>query len=438
MGQRTLEHFSAQALSEELQQTYRPRRYVVALSGGCDSVALLHSLHSLGEQLQARLAAIHINHQLQLASDDWQALCERLCFDWNIPLQCVSVDVDQHSGKGLEAAARDERYQVFSRLLEEGDLLLLAHHKDDLVETALLNLFNGAGVEGLSGIPRSRALGASQLYRPLLGFSRAELRRYAVAHELKWIEDPSNEDQSFDRNFIRHQVLPKIESRFPAVVDNIRRSAGHCASVSSYMTHEADSVVTQLMDRGGRLSLRPLEQYAPALGDFALRRWCQKMGLALSATQLGELKSSVAGSRSDSSAYLRLGQKVIRRHSGQLCVESMGSLQARTLAPRDWALSTPLVIREAGLTLEPENVLKVMPFLSSSDQLRVCFRTGGELFQPAGDRHRRSLKTLFQRWAVPPWRRALVPLIYWDDRLVMIYGYAVSDEVKKAGVSLQR
>ena len=202
-------------LLAELSRESAPGRYVVALSGGLDSIVLLHALASLrdADSLHAELAAVHINHQLSDMAMEWQAFCAEICQQWQVPLTTREVAVSADGS--LEAAARAARYDAFRDLVQGGDSLLLAHHLDDQIETFLYRLLRGAGPQGLSGIPRMRGLGEATLWRPLLEFTRAELHTYAVAKGLQWKEDESNQDDRHDRNFLRHHVFPVLEGRWP-------------------------------------------------------------------------------------------------------------------------------------------------------------------------------------------------------------------------------
>jgi len=209
-------------------------RVCLGLSGGCDSVVLLHLLHRLG--LGERLSALHVHHGLSPHADAWAAFCADYCARLGVPLQLVRVAVDRHSGLGLEAAARAARYAALAE--SPAEVLILAQHQGDQAETVLFNLLRGAGVAGAAGIPQERALPGQRLLRPLLGSSRDELQAYAVCHELSWVEDESNADTRYSRNFLRHDVLPLLSRRFPAAEHSLAQAAQHFA--------EADELLAEL------------------------------------------------------------------------------------------------------------------------------------------------------------------------------------------------
>ena len=197
----------------------------VGLSGGCDSVVLLHVLAVLCPRWNLR--AVHVHHGLSANADLWAAFCADYCRDLGIDLLVERVEVDRHSGLGLEAAAREARYRVFSG--SAGELLLLGHHQGDQAETLLFNLLRGAGVAGAAGIPVERRRQHLRILRPLLDVSRDEIETYARDHQLAWVDDESNRDTGLSRNFLRHRVLTVLGARFPAAQRNLAQAAGHFA-----------------------------------------------------------------------------------------------------------------------------------------------------------------------------------------------------------------
>lgn len=213
----------------------RPLRLCVGLSGGLDSVVLLHLLHKTRLAPGLVVSALHVHHGLSAQADEWAQFTARLCEEWSIPFSVRHVAV-KPQGDGLEAAARAARYGAFEQ--SDADVLLLAHHANDQAETVLFNLLRGSGVSGLSGMPVQRMLGEKLIVRPLLGVGRAELLTYAQAHGLHWVEDESNASLAFSRNHLRHAVLPQLAKRYPSVVSTLARTAGHLA--------EADQLLEEL------------------------------------------------------------------------------------------------------------------------------------------------------------------------------------------------
>src|SRR5258706_5426929 len=198
------------------------KRVCVGLSGGVDSVALLHVLHCLKGKKKYSLRAVHVPHGLRPYAVESAGFCRRLCREWRVPLTIHRVKVTK-AGRGLEAAARDARYEVFRKA--PADFVALAHHLDDQAETVLMNLLRGAGLRGASGMPTRSSLGGKGLLRPLLEISRENIVAYARAHGLQWIEDESNADEALTRNFVRRRLGPLLEARFPAWKQSLARAA---------------------------------------------------------------------------------------------------------------------------------------------------------------------------------------------------------------------
>ena len=227
------------ALSSDKLLTQTPllstaTRLVVGYSGGVDSHALLHYLAAHRAQLPP-LLAVHIQHGLHPDSPQWSLHCEAVCGALNIDFVSIPVQLEDIAAQGLEAAARTARYAAFSTLLAAGDMLLTAQHQQDQAETVLLQLLRGGGVKGLAAMPTAMPLGAGTLCRPLLLLSQSDIMVYAKQHKLTWIEDPSNADSRWDRNYLRQQVMPLLQNRWPAMGDTLSRSAAHCAEASDLL-----------------------------------------------------------------------------------------------------------------------------------------------------------------------------------------------------------
>ena len=231
-------------LLRNLEQWRNAAHWRIAFSGGLDSTVLLHLLADLAKtELLPALSAIHIHHGLQTAADAWPQHCQVVCDALGVPLLIERVKVQP--GASLERAARDARYAVFSAQTLANDVLLTGQHRDDQAETLLFRLLRGAGVRGLSGMPQQRPVGQGTLIRPLLAVTRAELERYAQAHSLSWIEDPSNQHRQFSRNYLRHQVMPALSERWPQAQANMARSAAHLRDAQGLLDELAQMDLAQ-------------------------------------------------------------------------------------------------------------------------------------------------------------------------------------------------
>ena len=231
----------------------------VALSGGVDSVVLLHLLWRLKEQNRAfDLSAVHIHHGLQKVADEWVVFCQNLCDKWQIPLTIQKVTIDKNSGLGIEAAARAARYQVFSGSTK--NVIALAHHQNDQIETFFLSVLRGGGVRGLSAMPVVRFLNDKILWRPLLGVSRAEIEEYAKMHNLPFIEDPTNSDPAYTRNYLRHLWLPEIEQKIPHFACQIESNINQLQNALAILDEVAANDLSQTTSQDGVIDLHKLSK----------------------------------------------------------------------------------------------------------------------------------------------------------------------------------
>ncbi len=412
--------FSSERLLESLTRFSWPRRYRVALSGGLDSVVLLHALATLRERLGVPVDALHVHHGLHPDAGRWQLFCERLGRDLGVGVQTLRVDVASGSGESPEAAAREARYRALATLLSEGDVLLSAQHRDDQAETVLLQLLRGSGPSGLAAMPAEAPLGAGRLVRPLLGFGRAELQAYAREQGLAWIEDPSNEDTRFDRNFLRREVIPLLRRRWPALDRTLSRSAAHCAEAQALIDSLADADLAQAARSDGGLELAAVERLAPPGARALLRRWIRSRGQRVpDSARLDLVLREVVGAASDRNPRVHWSGVEIRRYRGVLYLETARDAP-RVTEGLEWDGHCPLVLPGGGALHAARGVAGVDAGLWAKEPLRVRFRVGGERCRPRGRRHSQTLKRLLQEIGVPPWVRARVPLVYAGQRLVAV------------------
>lgn len=300
-----------------------PHRYVLAWSGGLDSTVLLHVLRASGPGRgnPARLRAVHVDHGLQGAAVAFRQFCERTAQAWRVPLTVLRLRVKVPPGVSTEEAARNARRAALARVLAPGELLLTAQHADDQLESVLLALLRGAGPKGLSGMPAAMPFGASHLLRPLLQFDRAAIAAYAQARKLPWVEDPTNVQQRFDRNYLRASVLPVLRTRWPALAVTVARSAAHCASAASLVDAIASNDLEAAADGAG-LEVAVLRRLPPERRAAALRAWIVRAGARAPNTRhLREIEAMMAARR-DAHPVLRLPDCILRREGGRLLIQS--------------------------------------------------------------------------------------------------------------------
>ena len=421
--------FSPDYLLSQLHRQPATACYRVAFSGGLDSHVLLHALCQLRDRLDAEIGAVHVNHGLQPVANDWVTHCRSVCADLDVPFISLLVDGRALPGESPEAAARAARYAALADWLPPNNCLLTAQHQDDQAETLLLQLLRGSGVSGLAAMPRSATLGAGRHLRPLLDVRREELRDYALAQSLTWIEDPSNADTAFDRNFLRQRVLPVLQQRWPSAAVSLSRSAAHCAEAAALLDALAGEELQALMSSENSLSLTALLAMPALRQRNVLRHWIKQLtGMSPSAAVLARIINDVIGSRPDSGPCVRWDCYEMRRYRRELFLlpQALPGSQAGTL---DWVLARPLALPRAGgvLTADPVTGSGLRADAVADGNVRVCWRRGGESCRPVGRDHHHSLKKLFQEQGIPPWERSRIPLIYVQDQLAAVAGLWVCE-----------
>jgi len=422
--------FSAAGLLQQLRRYPPAPAYWVAFSGGLDSSVLLHALHACAAEAGVAIGAVHVNHGLQADAPAWEAHCRRVCTDLGVPCEVLRVEAVAARGESPEAAARAARYGALERWLPAGHCLLSAQHRDDQAETLLLQLLRGSGVHGLAAMPQRSRFSAGVLLRPLLEYTRAELQAYALAASLHWVEDPSNRDTAFDRNFLRAAVLPVLAQRWPGAAASLARSAGHCAEAAGLVAQLAELDLQHVQGgRPGTLAVSGLLSLPVARCRNVLRHWIRAHGGSFPATAvLARILEDVLGSRRDAEPRVRCGMHEVRRYRDTLYLLPVRPA-AHALADTDWSLREPLSLPQAGgvLRATPGTGCGLCRALLPATGVRVRWRRGGERCRPAGRRHHHSLKKLFQARGIPPWERDLIPLVYIGDELAAVAGLWVCE-----------
>lgn len=393
--------------------------YWIAYSGGLDSHVLLHLLAQLRVDFPLRLQAVHVHHGLSVNADAWAKHCAAVCQKLTLPLTDFSINGFAKSGESPEETARDRRYSVLATLLLPDDILLTAHHQDDQAETVLLQLLRGAGPKGLAAMPGIKPFAKGYHARPLLSFTRADLRRYALYHQLEWIDDESNENVGFARNFLRHEILPILQQRWPSVAKTISRVAENCAEAQQLV----DEVTQQdlqiaLGATPYLLSIPTCREWNPVRQRYVLRAWLNHIHFPVpSFVKLKQIQQDMLQARGDKSPYFSWHGFELRRYQDYLY--AMPALPSHNrMQEFVWDTSQPLVLPTIGI-LSAKNSNKIF---------KVRFRQGGEKIYLSERGGHHSLKKLFQEWQVPPWQRDRVPLVFEGEKLIAVVGFFATDE----------
>lgn len=396
----------------------------IGLSGGLDSSVLLHLLARAREQRFFKLRAVYIHHGLSANADRWQSHCKDSCQALKIDFNTHALTLPAPSKDSPEALARQMRYQQFSILLEENDILLTAHHQDDQAETVLLQLLRGAGPKGLSAMPRLKAFGKGFHARPLLDFSRAQLERYAEKNKLNWVDDESNKNAQFTRNFLRKEIVPLLKKRWPTVTETLARAADHCAATQTLIDEVLGIELNKI--RGNiknTLSVSGLLTLNLSTQRFILRAWIQELNFPLpSSVKLNEIQTSLLNAQRDKLPCVSWAQVELRRFQDALYLMGKPAPHDGTQVFR-WNMIDPLVLPSLGVL---SSRYTSNSQYQKEENISVRFRQGGEVMRLRG-KHR-TLKNLFQEWKIPPWERDRIPLIYQGDKLVAVGDWEIGDD----------
>lgn len=412
----------------------------VAFSGGVDSTALLAALAQLRREGQ-RLRAVHVDHGLHSNARRWSAHCRKLARQLGVALEVSSVSVPRTRGASLEEAARTARYRCLAGQLRPGEVLLTAHTQDDQLETVLLQLFRGCGLPGLAAMPAVAPLGPGRIARPLLGCSRAQLESWVRARELPWIEDDTNLDERFDRNYLRRRVLPAVRERWPGVGAAVARSARHAAEAQELLTALARADLERASD-GAALSVKALRALAPQRRRNLLRLWIARGGRTVpDARRLEEIAGPLIEARTDAHPRVEWGREgdtggrwIVSRHADLLSLAERGPVldsgAAVAQVAWDWRASSSCPLPDGGTLQLARERHGPVDLDALPQQLAVIWRRGGERLRVRRGGPRRALKSLLREAHVPPAQRARLPLVLADGALIAAADLWIDDSVR--------
>jgi tRNA(Ile)-lysidine synthase len=416
--------FDSQHLLRALARLPTPRRFWVGYSGGADSTALLQAMWELRDQLPAPFHAVHFHHGLQSEADDWQEHCRTFCLEKDIPFHSENLEIRPVGRSSLEEESRNCRYRAVAQILKDREMYLTAHHAEDQAETLFLNLMRGSGVEGLAGIPVLRNLEKGWVARPLLDCRRAHLEQFLTNRDVHWLTDPSNEDIGFDRNYLRQQLFPLLEKRWPGVIKRLSRTARNARITATAMALFIESQSGDLIRDKLKMPLQKLLELEPEMQTLIVRQWLRRHEVpALPEARLREFLEQVAGSELTNQAEVQWEDWMIKRYQRDLWLHR-----------RKPFMTCPEVHWQTGMDLDigPDSgrlSLKGGPVDLPGSWL-VRARKGGDRIRmlPNGPSHK--LKKLFQSSFIPPWLRPGIPVLVWDDEPVALGDWIIGHRLQ--------
>ncbi len=406
----------------------KARKIYIAYSGGVDSHVLLHYA-AVNPLLHDKIQAIYINHGLQAQAEDWGRHCSQRCLELDVALKIITVEAKPISGEGPEAAARNARYAAFRGLLQEQEVLLFAHHREDQMETLMLQLFRGCGLPGLAAMPKAQIFGHGTLIRPLLEVAKPDIQLYAKQHQLCWVEDPSNQNCHFDRNFLRNEIIPLLKQRWPSLDKTVARTARHCANAEQLLDDWLKTSFTELYDKNDRsLLIDKWRLNNENQQNWLLRYWLHVLGLKPpSEAKLQSIIAQMIYAKADATPKVLIQNHVVSKYKSKLFCINASFFNQEPLA-RNWP------IQDTELKMPNGYSLKILSSCSGIDKLlwhtqtvTVEVRRGGEKLKLPYREGSHCLKKLYQEAEVPPWERDLRPLIYLNGRLAAVAGLWVAE-----------
>lgn len=418
----------------------RVRRIIVALSGGRDSTALLLAAVAGRPWPAASVHAFHFDHGLHPDSADWAVHCRAICHALNVPLIVSRAVAPPPAGASVEAWARAARYAAFAHELAADDVLLTAHHRDDLAETLLLMALRGSGPHGLASIAPQRPLGKGTLLRPLLDVPGAALHARVAQAGVAWLIDPSNADVRLDRNFLRHSVLPLLTARWPGAAANLAHAATLQRSAVDVLDEYADRLLTP-GELDNTFALAVLDGLPPGRQRLLLRRWLSGCrGHAPERAILARVLDEVACARADARPRLAWRGGEIRRYRRHLYWLPEPP-PAPLPAPVAWRVDETLCLPGGVLRTQRVSGRGLRGDLVAGRCLTVDARRGGERIRLASGARTQSVKHLLQHWGIPDWERASLPMIHADGTLLAVADLAVAAEwaagPQQAGIAIE-
>jgi tRNA(Ile)-lysidine synthase len=416
--------FDSQHLLESLARLPAPEKYWIGFSGGADSTALLQAMHEVRANLPVPIHAVHFHHGLQDEADAWQEHCRTFCEERDISFLSERLEISGDGRASQEEEARNHRYRAVARVLGSQEMYLTAHHAEDQAETLFLNLLRGSGVEGLAGIPVLRNLENGWVARPLLDLRREDLEQFLEAREISWLTDPSNEDTAFDRNYLRRELFPLLEKRWPGLVRRLSRTARNARITAAAMAMFIENQSGDLIRDKIKMPLQKLLELEPEMQTLIVRQWLRRHEVpVLPEVRLKEFLDQLAGSQLTNQAEVQWEDWMIKRYQRDLWMHRRKPFMA---CPEvDWDNGMELELGPDSGCLRLSGKAVAIPAL-----WRVRARQDGDRIRllPNGPSHK--VKQFFQSAFVPPWLRPGVPVLEWDGEPVALGDWVIGHRLQ--------
>ncbi|MDP5213063.1 tRNA lysidine(34) synthetase TilS [Pseudoalteromonas tunicata] len=392
----------------------------VALSGGVDSVVLLHLVATYQAlNPDVKVQAVHVNHGISPHAHAWQDFCQRLCAELTIPFNAISVTIDKKNRQSLEAVARELRYQALVSVTQVQDVILLGQHQDDQVETFFLQLKRGSGLSGLSAMANTSEFEGRILVRPLLETSRASIEAFCQQFNLSHIEDESNSDVKYDRNYLRHQILPELNSRFAGFNQCVARSASLLREQQT-LINEIAELDHQSVALGSQLQILKLLALSDIRRRNVLRYWLAlHRCLMPSYAVLAELVSQLQSEKADANLVIKLSAGTLRQYNQLLYI-----VKDQVKLDDCKVDSNQLLLADGRTLLLQQGEGVRAPF--ADEVVTVQFGKMNSLIKPLHKPGRNTVKHWLKEAKIPAWQRDAVPLVFYNDELVQVVGFYLS------------
>jgi len=415
-----------QHVKHDLEHFFKQQQYnfTVALSGGVDSVVLLHVMHVLKQEMpKLKVSAIYVNHGLSEYANDWQAFCQNLCVELDIPFNTAQVTISPQTRTSLEAQAREARYKALDELSAPQSVILLGQHLNDQIETFLLRLKRGSGLKGLGAMQAMRELQSGRIcYRPLLNITRSDIEHFATAFNIAHITDDSNTDERFDRNFLRARVVPELAKRFKGFEQCAGRSIELLQQQQALLDEYTQIDLSQSLNDQQALCISQIIHYSDVRITNVVRAWLSLFTQVMpSQKQLSQIINQAINAQADAKIQIDLVDGQVRRHQGYLYFVTQ-----KNIVNDDELITHELTLNDGRVLTKQSGVGIRAPH--ANEQVSVRFNYNSARIKPLKKPGSNSVKHWFKDEKVAPWLRSQVPLIFYNDELVQVVGYFISEK----------